>query len=169
MHPAGINWDALVHSTQGHILPVGSQGTWELQGCLQEPGPGSQDRTKSLKLSWCLPRGCCRDSVSGAGCQTLELSSAALKALPCTVVPEWHKGWPRSQPPDLALPFRAENIPPGINEFSERAARQTAARGRTDGGEGMDGCGQLPSCACRPAAPKAAWCQGHGVVVWLGR
>lgn len=63
MHPAGINWDALVHSTQGHILLVGSQGTWELQGCLQDPGPGSQDRTKSLKLSWCLPRGCCRDTV----------------------------------------------------------------------------------------------------------
>lgn len=32
MHPvplAGINWDALVHSTQDHTLPAGSQGTRE--------------------------------------------------------------------------------------------------------------------------------------------
>lgn len=36
-------------------------------------------------------------------------------------------------PPDLALPFGAENIPPGTSKFSTRAARRTVARGQTDG------------------------------------
>lgn len=100
-----------------------------------------------------------------------EISLATPKVLPRSlVVLEQHRRWPRSQPPDLALPFCAENIPPGISEFSVRAARRMAVRGRMDGGEGTDGCGQPLSCAHHPPAPKAARCQGHGVMApWAGR
>lgn len=100
-----------------------------------------------------------------------EISLATPTVLPrSVVVPEQHRRWPRSQPPDLALPFRAENIPPGISEFSVRAATRMAARGRTDGSEGTDGRGQPLSCAHHPPAPKAARCQGHGVTApWAGR
>lgn len=59
-------------------------------------------------------------------------------------------------PPDLALPFGAENIPPGISKFSTRAARRTVARGQTDG---------RPAAAPRgPVLVTCAWWRGLGTI-----
>lgn len=59
-------------------------------------------------------------------------------------------------PPDLALPFGAENIPPGISKFSTRAARRTVARGQTDG---------RPAAAPHgPMLVACAWWRGLGTI-----
>lgn len=63
-------------------------------------------------------------------------------------------GRPRSQPPKLALTFHAENVPPGISEFSTRAASQPAARGRA----------AAASSAPAPAAPLPQMLPTAGVV-----
>lgn len=149
----GIHW-----FTAHRVTPClrGPGGTWILPA-----GAGSriQDGTKSPKRSRCLPSGCCGDAAFR------ELNSESFLELfprrPEAAAPRrgaGAAGRPRSQPPNLALPFPAESVPPGISEFSARAARQTAARGRTDG------CRQPRSCACRSPAPNASCCQGHGVV-----
>jgi len=68
--PAGINWDILVHSTQGRILPAvfpgdmgapqstSACGSWVLEGWGQKP------QTPPVPPQWVLGGGC----VSGTGC-----------------------------------------------------------------------------------------------------